>query len=274
VASRPKKTYAEDELFAAAEERDGGLGRVVEDRRFGIYDVRRYRAPGENGDGEEEVDGAEAAVTVVKAYRDSATFKRRHGLPLAAAGDASDGAEPAQLPAPEGRRKRTAAEAAGLGRRGGTGGGEGPATGVVVASRSGRIVVEPRALADSARAPASKRQRSSTRFGVGRAQPAPPALTARTALPPLADDRPGTEDPSIWRLQFERGWGNHGVRTVLKDAGEAAGELGLSEEAERGEAGLRAHRGRGLAQPWASAVADGLDGGDDALLEVPWLQQE
>jgi hypothetical protein len=68
VASRPKKTYAEDDVFSDDDDfRDGGLGactadrmrtcssgtrsrccvagRVIEDRRFGIYDSRRYRLP-------------------------------------------------------------------------------------------------------------------------------------------------------------------------------------------------------------------------------------
>jgi hypothetical protein len=81
-------------------------GRVIEDRRFGIYDARRYRM---HGEGEEEDEHEDKAV-VVKSYRDSATFKRRHGLPLDDGGDeAGDAGElPVALTVGASRRRNAA----------------------------------------------------------------------------------------------------------------------------------------------------------------------
>lgn len=79
-------------------------GRVIEDRRYGIYDARRYRMQGE-GEEEEDEEQKDKAV-VVKSYRDSATFKRRHGLPLdEEAAEASGGDMPAALTVGASRRR-------------------------------------------------------------------------------------------------------------------------------------------------------------------------
>ena len=303
-------------------------GRVIEDRRFGIYDARRYRLPDgtccmsnacdatssphadasvddPEADGEEDLD-AQGAV-VVKSYRDSATFKRRHGLALTE--DGEDAQEEEGMAAAAGARKRPrlsdveAQEATRFKGPPASAPGPGPK------SRSGRakpatqkaaVAAMPEAAAP---APALKQKKSGTRPTKAAREAAAAAAAAAGAAGAAGggDAAPGEarpEDGIIWRLQFKRGWGRTATRTALHST--AAGgsaplappAAGLRRELAERHAG-RAHptRSGALAHAGGGSGGGGHDGmlhdvmprhadagddsdaggaGDDALLTVPW----
>ena len=304
------------------------LGRVIEDRRFGIYDARRYRLPDgaccvpgacdapclphagafvddPDAEGEEDLD-AQGAV-VVKSYRDSATFKRRHGLALTEDGDDAQEEEEAMVAA-AGTRKRPrlsdVAEAQEATRFKGV---PASAPGPAPKSRPGRakpaaqktaVAAMPEA---AAAAPAPKKKKSGTRPTKAAREAAAAAAAGAAGAAGGGDGGPGEarpEDGVIWRLQFKRGWGRTATRTALHST--AAGgsaplappAAGLRRElAERHAGRVHPTRGGSLAHAGGGSGWGGHDAmlhdvmardadagddsdaggaGDDALLTVPW----
>ena len=260
-----------------------------------------------DAEGEEDLD-AQGAV-VVKSYRDSATFKRRHGLALT-----EDGAHDAQdeegMVAAAGARKRPrlsdVAEAQEATRSKGA---PTSAPGPAPKSRSGRSKPAAQKAAVSAMpeaaaaAPAPKKKKSGTRPTKAAREAAAAAAAASGAAGAAGggDAGPGEarlEDGVIWRLQFKRGWGRTATRTALHSTA-AGGSVplvqpaaGLRRELAERHAG-RAHptRGGALAHAGGGAGWGGHDAmlpevmprgadagddsdaggaGDDALLTVPW----
>lgn len=242
---------------------------------------------------------------VVKSYRDSATFKRRHGISLT-----EDGAQEEQdaEAGARGKRLRTGEAPADAKAASRPKGAPAAAPGPAPKSRSGRA--KPAAQDGAAgaspegmpAAPAPKKKKSGTRpTKAAREAAAAAAAAAAGGAGAGAGSAPAgarPEDGVIWRLQFKRGWGRTATRTALQHSADggsmplAPPPSGLRRELAERHAG-RAHpvRGGALAHagggsgwgghdvmlpdvlPRGAATADAgddSDGGGEMLMNVPW----
>lgn len=250
----------------------------------------------EEGDEELEVQ----AAVVVKSYRDSATFKRRHGISLTDAAHDEEEEEEEEQAAAAGARKRPRAGEAPADPQAVRRPKGAPAVAPALKSRSGRAKPAAQEAAASPEAApsatASKKKKSGTRPTKAAREAAAAAAAAGAAGAGPAPSAARPEDVVIWRLQFKRGWGRTATRTALQGtAGGGPAPLAPPAAAPRRELaerhGGRAHPTRGGALAHAGggsgwgghdamlpdvlprgAAADAGDDSDDAgaLMTVPW----
>jgi hypothetical protein len=210
-------------------------------------------------DGEDQI----ADAVVVKSYRDSATYKRRHGIPLEA-GEVDD--EPDAAPQGDGSKRGRGRSAA-------------AAETAQAADRGGRRRGPVEAAGKSGRGQGPSRPHHAPDLGGRGSRGAPqmhgPGPVSTPSLPPWVSRLP---ELTAARATPLHAWTSHSLRSALrKDGAAGPGRAPVDNGHEggraqkglgRGRAGLRA--GRPLPFPQSAAAAAAV-AASDALADAGWM---
>lgn len=205
VASKPRKTYVEDENAPAEGDtfRPEPISRVVEDRRFGIYDARRYRYTLEDGTSD---DGGAAAAEPQRRQRTPGSAKRRRRA-RSDEDDSDDGDDEDEDEALPQRSEATPRRRPPPPRR---------AHARTPGSASRRQPPRRAKASEDGMPDGDRTAESGSEEG--------PKEEEREAFQSQSesDSGSGEEDTYLWELQFERGWGVRCMRTTVARQAAAA----------------------------------------------------